>query len=158
MPAITPWLWFDGQAEKAAEFYCELFPNSKITDITRYGPGAPQAEGSVMTVSFVLDGREFVGLNGGPEFPFTEAVSFQIAAGTQEEADRYWTALIADGGAESMCGWCKDRFGLSWQVVPDGLGELLGDPDPGRAQRSLQAMMGMHRLDLAEMRRAADAG
>lgn len=158
MPAITPWLWFDGQAEEAAELYVSVFPHSKITDRTRFGAGLPQPEGSVMTVSFVLDGREFVGLNGGPQFPFTEAVSFQIACGSQQEVDDYWTKLTADGGEESMCGWLKDRFGVSWQVVPDGLGELLGDPDPGRAQRALQAMLGMRKLDLAEMRRAADQG
>jgi predicted 3-demethylubiquinone-9 3-methyltransferase (glyoxalase superfamily) len=158
MPAITPWLWFDGQAEGAAEFYVSVFPNSKITDVSRYGPGMPMPEGTVMTVSFVLDGREFVGLNGGPDFSFSEAVSFQIGCGSQEEVDDYWAKLTADGGEESMCGWLKDRYGLSWQVVPDGLGELLGDPDPGRAQRAAQAMFGMRKIDLAAMRAAADQG
>ena len=155
MPRITPWLWFDTQAEEAAQFYVTVFPHSEITAISRYGPGMPQPEGSVMAVVFRLDGQEYAALNGGPHLTFSEAVSFQIHCGSQAEVDHYWTALT-DGGEESMCGWLKDRFGVSWQVVPDGLSELINDPDPGRAQRAMQAMLGMRKLDLAAMRRAAD--
>ncbi len=155
-PVITTCLWFDTEGEEAANYYVGLFPNSRITDVSRYGAGGPRPEGTVMTVAFELDGRSFVALNGGPEYQFTEAVSFQIACKTQEDVDRYWAELAA-GGEEGPCGWLKDRFGLSWQVIPDGLGDLLGDPDPGRSQRAMRAMMGMKKLDLAEMRRAADA-
>ena len=156
MPRTVPCLWFDGRAEEAAEHYTSIFPRSEITEVTRYGPGMPSPEGSALTVSFTLDGREYVGLNGGPQFPFTEAVSFQIFCADQEEADHYWTRLT-DGGEESQCGWLKDRFGVSWQVVPQELTALLGDPDPGRAQRATQAMLGMRRIDVAEVRRAAEA-
>jgi predicted 3-demethylubiquinone-9 3-methyltransferase (glyoxalase superfamily) len=156
MPDITPWLWFDGDAEEAAEFYVSVFPNSKITDLTRYGPGTPMPEGTVMSVSFVLDGRTFVGLNGGPQFPFTEAVSFAIACADQAEADRYWEVLTADGGAESQCGWLKDRFGLSWQVIPTRLGKLLGDPDREKANRAMQAMLKMKKIDVAALQKAFD--
>jgi predicted 3-demethylubiquinone-9 3-methyltransferase (glyoxalase superfamily) len=156
MPEITPWLWFDGKAEEAAEFYVSLFPGSKITEVTRYGPDMPLPEGSVMSVLFTLDGREFAGLNGGPEFAFTEAVSFQISCRDQAEVDHYWTALTADGGEESQCGWLKDRFGLSWQVVPQELQSLLADPVSERGRRATQALMGMRKIDLAELRRAAD--
>lgn len=156
MPAITPNLWFDTQAEEAAEFYCSVFPNSRITAVTRYPEGAPGPAGTVMTVAFELDGQPFVGINGGPHFQFDEAVSFEIRCETQDEVDVYWERLTADGGAESQCGWCKDRFGLSWQVVPRGMEEVFSDPDPERAQRAMQAMLGMKKLDLAELRRAAD--
>ena len=156
MPRTVPCLWFDGTAEDAAEHYTSIFPNSEVTEVTRYGPDMPFPEGSALTVSFTLDGREYVGLNGGPEFPFTEAVSFQISCADQEEADHYWTRLT-EGGEESQCGWLKDRFGVSWQVVPQELMALLGDPDPGRAQRATQAMLGMRRIDVAEVRRAADS-
>ncbi len=155
MPKTTPWLWFDTQAEEAAEFYVSIFPNSKITDTTRYGSGGPRPAGSAMTVSFSLDGQDYVGLNGGPEFTFSEAISFQIACQDQAEVDAFWAALSA-GGEEGPCGWLKDRYGVSWQVVPVALGELLGDPDPGRAQRATQAMMQMTKIDLAALRRAAD--
>jgi predicted 3-demethylubiquinone-9 3-methyltransferase (glyoxalase superfamily) len=154
MPEITPNLWFDTQAEEAAEFYCSLFPNSKITNVSHYGDGGPRA-GQVLTVEFVLDGNKFLALNGGPEFTFTEAVSFAVPCADQEEVDHYWNAFTADGGEESQCGWCKDKYGLSWQIVPNRLGELLSDPDPERASRAMQAMLQMQKLDIAELERAA---
>jgi len=156
VPKQIPCLWFDGQAEEAATHYTSIFPNSSIGDITRYGPDMPLPEGTVLTVSFTLDGQEYVGLNGGPEFRFTEAISFQIICADQEEADHYWTRLT-EGGEEGPCGWLKDRFGVSWQVVPSELMTLMQDPDPGRAQRATQAMMQMKRIDIAEIRRAADS-
>ena len=153
---ITTFLWFDTEAEEAAEFYCSLFADSRITEVQRYGEAGPRPAGTAMTVSFELDGRPFVGLNGGPEFRFNEAVSLQIACEDQDEVDRYWKAFVDGGGEESQCGWCKDRFGFSWQVVPRALGELLGDPDPERSQRAMQAMLGMRKLDVAALRAAAD--
>lgn len=155
MPTITPNLWFDMNAEEAAGFYCSVFPNSRVVGVARYPEGAPGPAGEVMTIEFELDGQRFVGINGGPQFTFDEAVSFQITCETQDEVDRYWDALTADGGAESQCGWCKDRFGLSWQVVPAGMEEVFADPDPGKAQRAMQAMLGMKKLDLAALRAAA---
>jgi predicted 3-demethylubiquinone-9 3-methyltransferase (glyoxalase superfamily) len=157
MPRTTPFLWFDHQALEAAELYVSLFPNSEILEVTHYGPDSPGTEGAVMTVSFTLDGQHYLALNGGPQFPFTEAISFQIACSSQEEVDHYWYGLTANGGQESQCGWLRDRFGLSWQVVPDALPALLSDPDPGRAHRATQAMLAMRRLDIAELRDAADA-
>jgi predicted 3-demethylubiquinone-9 3-methyltransferase (glyoxalase superfamily) len=157
MPKTTPCLWFDTQGEDAAELYTSIFPNSKILDVTRYGSGGPGADGSVMTVSFVLDGQEFVALNGGPEFTFNEAVSFQVHCDSQEEVDEYWRRL-SEGGEEGPCGWLKDRYGLSWQIVPTELPILLSDPDPGRAQRAMQAMMQMKKIDIDAVRRAADQG
>ena len=158
MPKQIPCLWFDGQAEEAAQLYTSVFPNSSIDQVTRYGPDMPppMEEGDVLTVDFTLDGQAYTALNGGPQFPFTEAVSFQIVCADQEESDRYWDRLTADGGEESMCGWLRDRFGLSWQVFPEELIALTNDPDPGRAQRAMQAMLQMRRIDLAEIRRAAD--
>ena len=155
MPRTVPCLWFDGQAEQAAQLYTSVFPRSQIVNVSRYGPDTPGTEGSVMTVDFVLDGQAYLGLNGGPQFPFTEAVSFQIMCADAAEVDHYWDRLT-EGGEEGQCGWLKDRFGLSWQVVPTALPELLGDPDPARAQRAMQAMLGMGKLDVAELRRAAD--
>ncbi|MBN1092399.1 VOC family protein [Blastococcus sp. TML/M2B] len=159
MPKQIPCLWFDGQAEAAAQLYTSLFPNSGIGPITRYGPDMPppMKEGDVMTVEFTLDGQQYTGLNGGPQFPFTEAISFQILCADQEETDHYWYGLIEGGGEESQCGWLKDRFGVSWQVIPTELLELTGDPDPARAQRATQAMLQMRRIDVAELRRAADS-
>lgn len=154
--ATVPFLWFDGQAERAATLYVDVFPNSRIDGVSRYGPDTPGTEGSVMTVDFTLDGQRFVALNGGPQFRFTEAVSFQIPCADQAEVDHYWDRL-SDGGEQGQCGWLKDRFGLSWQVVPNALPDLLGDPDPGRANRAMQAMLGMRKLDIAAMRRAADS-
>ncbi|MBA2730290.1 MAG: VOC family protein [Euzebyaceae bacterium] len=155
MPKTVPCLWFDGQAEQAAAHYTAIFPNSSIGGVTRYGPGSPAPEGSAMTVSFSLDGQEYVGLNGGPQFTFSEASSFQTFCADQDEVDHYWDRL-SEGGLESQCGWLKDRFGVSWQVVPTALFELLGDPDPGRAQRAMQAMLGMAKIEIAELQRAAD--
>ncbi|WP_261575397.1 VOC family protein [Frankia gtarii] len=155
MSSITPCLWFDDQGEQAAEFYTSIFPNSKITNIARFGPGGPRPEGTVMTVQFELDGREYVALNGGPAFTFTEAISLQVFCGSQAEVDEYW-ARLTDGGQESQCGWLKDRYGLSWQIVPTALGELLGDPDLDRARRATEAMLRMKKIDVAELRRAAD--
>lgn len=155
MPTITPCLWFDGVAEEAAEFYTSLFPNSKITDVGRYPEGSPGPAGSVMIVVFELDGQRFTALNGGPQFPFTEAVSFQIDCADQTEVDHYWDALIADGGSEGPCGWCQDRFGLSWQVVPHRVVELLTDPDPAVAGRVNAVVMKTSRPDIAACEAAA---
>ena len=155
MPKLVPNLWFDKVAEQAAEFYVSVFPNSRITNVVRYPKGSPGPAGEVMTVEFELDGQPFVGINGGPQFTFDEAVSFHITCQDQAEVDFYWDRLT-DGGEESMCGWLKDRFGLSWQVVPVGMDEIFRDPDPQRAERAMQAMMGMRKLDVAEMQRAAD--
>ena len=157
MPKTTPCLWFDTQAEDAAEFYCSVFPNSRITNVARYGKAGPRPEGEAVTVEFELDGQRYTALNGGPEFTFDEAISFQIDCADQEEADHYWYALSKEG-QESQCGWLKDRYGLSWQVVPRRLVELLADPDPGRAERATRAMLQMQRIDVAEVERAADAG
>jgi predicted 3-demethylubiquinone-9 3-methyltransferase (glyoxalase superfamily) len=152
---ITPNLWFDTQAEEAAEFYVSVFKNSQIVNITRYTEAGPRPAGMVLTVEFDLDGQRFVGINGGPEFTFDEAVSFQITCADQDEIDYYWERLT-DGGQEGPCGWCKDRFGLSWQVVPGGMAELFADPDQQRATRAMQAMLKMSKLDLAALQRAAD--
>lgn len=156
MPKQTPCLWFDGQGEEAAQFYCSVFPNSRITDVARYGKAGPGREGDVMVVSFELDGQPYVALNGGPQFTFDEAISFQIDCASQEEADHYWYALSKDG-EEGPCGWLKDRYGLSWQVVPRRMIELLADPDPERSARAMAAMLQMRRIDMAEVERAADA-
>jgi predicted 3-demethylubiquinone-9 3-methyltransferase (glyoxalase superfamily) len=153
MPKIHPFLWFDTQAEEAANFYVSLFPNSKILSEQRYGPGGPGPEGSVMTVDFELDGERVTALNGGPVFQFTEAVSFVIDCDGQAEVDRYWDALLA-GGAPSQCGWLKDRFGLSWQVVPRQLFETLNGPDAAGRQRAMAAMMQMVKLDVAKLQAA----
>jgi predicted 3-demethylubiquinone-9 3-methyltransferase (glyoxalase superfamily) len=153
---ITPCLWFDDQGEEAATFYTGIFENSWILRVTRYGSAGPRPEGMVMTVNFELDGQEFVALNGGPEFTFDEAISFQVNCGSQDEVDRFWASL-SDGGQEGPCGWVKDRFGVSWQIVPTVMDELISDPDPDRAQRAMKAMLGMKKLDVAELQRAADA-
>lgn len=156
MRNITPCLWFDTEAEEAADFYTSVFDDSRILEVTRYGEAGPRPAGSVMTVSFELDGQEFVALNGGPEFRFTEAISFQVSCGSQEEVDRFWDAL-SEGGEEGPCGWLKDRYGVSWQVVPTRLTELLADPDPERSQRAMAAMLGMRRIVIDELERAAAA-
>ncbi|MFD4703232.1 VOC family protein [Streptomyces niveus] len=155
MPKITPNLWFDGQAEPAAEFYIGIFPNSRITGITHYGEAGPGPAGTVLTVEFELDGQTFIGINGGPQFTFDEAISFMIGCADQEEVDFYWDKL-SDGGEEGPCGWLKDKYGLSWQVVPGGMQEMLNDPDQARGQRAMKAMLGMKKLDLAALRAAAD--
>jgi len=157
MPSITPFLWFDTQAEEAANFYVSLFDDSEITQIQRYGDAGPGEPGQVMVVAFTLAGQEFSALNGGPQFPFTEAVSFYVHCKDQAEVDGLWSKLLEDGGEESQCGWLKDRFGLSWQIVPDRLGELIGDPDPARAQRAMQAMLQMRKIDIQAMEDAANA-
>jgi predicted 3-demethylubiquinone-9 3-methyltransferase (glyoxalase superfamily) len=156
MSDIAPCLWFNGQAEEAAACYVSLFPGAAIGAVSRYGAGAPFPAGTALVVEFSLFGQRFQALNGGPHFAFNAAISLSIACKGAEEVDRYWDALTADGGEEGRCGWLKDRFGLSWQVVPDGLGALMSDPDPARAGRAAQAMMAMKKLDLAAMRAAAD--
>lgn len=158
---MTPCLWFDGQAEEAAEFYTGVFENSEITHVSRFPEEGHevhgQEPGSAMVVSFVLDGQNFLALNGGPQFRFNEAVSFQIHCANQEEVDYYWEKLSEGGDpAAQQCGWLKDRFGLAWQVVPNRLPELLSDPDEGRRERAMGAMMQMKKLDIAAMERAAD--
>jgi len=158
MPKIKPFLWFDSQAEEAANLYCSLFPNSKVGKITRYPPGSYGGmDGKVMTVEFELDGQPVTALNGGPVFKFNEAFSFTVDCEDQAEVDRYWNALTADGGEESQCGWLKDRFGLSWQIVPRALYELIEDADRAKAQRATEAMLGMKKLDIAALK-AAHAG
>jgi len=150
---ITPFLWFDHQAEEAARFYVSIFPNSKVLKVLRYGPVGPGPAGSVMTVEFQLDGLKFVALNGGPHYKFTAAISFVINCQTQDEVDSYWEKLSA-GGAEVQCGWLTDRFGLSWQIVPTVLFELLSDPDPAKAQRVMKAMLTMKKLDIRGLEQA----
>lgn len=151
---ITPFLWFDNQAEEAANFYISVFKDSKIDTVTRYGNAGPGPEGSVLTVAFELAGQKFVALNGGPQFKFTEAISFVVNCESQEEIDYFWQKLTSDGGAESMCGWLKDKYGLSWQVVPANIGELLtGDPE--KSNRVMQAIMQMKKPDVAKLEQAA---
>ena len=156
MAKITPFLWFDDQAEQAVDFYLSVFPGSRVLDVVRYGEAGPGPTGTVMTIRFELEGQEFTALNGGPaHYHFDESISFVIDCATQADVDRYWEAL-GDGGEEIACGWIKDRFGLRWQVVPSELPAVLGDPDPARAQRALQAMLAMKKLDVEALRRAAD--
>ena len=145
---IVPNLWFDTEAEEAANFYLSVFKNSRIVNVTHYTEAAPREAGMVMTVEFELDGQRFVGINGGPEFKFDEAVSFQINCKDQDEVDYYWEKLTADGGKEGQCGWLTDRYGLSWQVTPEGMEELFADPDPERAKRAMEAMLKMSKLDV----------
>jgi predicted 3-demethylubiquinone-9 3-methyltransferase (glyoxalase superfamily) len=150
---IVPCLWFDTDGEDAAKLYTSIVPNSRITEVVRHGSAGPREEGTVMTVSFELNGQPFLALNGGPQYTFSEAVSFQIMCETQEEVDRYWSAL-SEGGEEGPCGWLKDRFGLSWQIVPTRLPELLTDPDRERAQRVMACMMKMGKLEIADLEAA----
>jgi predicted 3-demethylubiquinone-9 3-methyltransferase (glyoxalase superfamily) len=152
---IVPNLWFDTEAEAAAEFYCTVFKNSRIVSKAHYTEAGPREAGTVMTVEFEIGGQRFVGINGGPEFTFSEAVSFQITCKDQDEIDYYWERLT-EGGEEGPCGWLKDRYGLSWQVVPTGMEELFADPDPTRAERAMKAMFQMRKLDVAALRAAAD--
>ena len=154
MPRITPNLWFDTEAEEAAEFYCSIFPNSKITAVSRYPEGGPGKAGTAMTVSWVLDGQDFTGINGGPHFTFSEAVSLAVNCADQAEIDYYWEKLT-DGGEESQCGWLKDRYGMSWQVVPADWEDVWTSADPGGPERAMQAMMGMKKLDIATLKAAA---
>jgi predicted 3-demethylubiquinone-9 3-methyltransferase (glyoxalase superfamily) len=154
MQTITPCLWFDTEGEEAANFYTSIFPNSKIRHIARYGSAGPRPEGTVMTVSFDLDGQEFLALNGGPQFEFSEALSFQVSCKNQEEVDKYWSEL-SEGGEEGPCGWLKDKFGLSWQIVPTVLPELLSNPDKEKAQRVMAAMLEMKKIEIGQLERAA---
>ncbi|MGW1071860.1 VOC family protein [Streptomyces sp. NPDC002537] len=155
MPRITPNLWFDTEGKEAAEFYVSVFPNSEIKSVQHYGEAGPRPAGTVMTVEFVLDGQDFIAINGGPQFSFDEAISLLINCEGQEEVDYYWSKL-SDGGEEGPCGWLKDRYGLSWQVVPAALPSLLGDADTARGQRAMKAMLGMKKIDLAALKAAAD--
>ena len=155
MQRIVPSLWFDTEAEQAADFYTSVFKNSRIVSVARYTEAGPREAGTVMTVEFELDGQRFIGINGGDQFKFSEAVSFQVNCDTQEDVDYYWEKLT-DGGSEGPCGWCKDKFGLSWQVTPTGMDEMFGDPDPERARRAMEAMFKMKKLDLATLQAAAD--
>ena len=155
MPKITPNLWFDTEGEEAAEFYVSVFPNSKITNVTHYTDAGPRAEGSVLTVDFVLDGQEYTAINGGPNLKFNEALSLLINCADQEEVDFYW-AKLSEGGEEGPCGWLKDRYGLSWQVCPIALLDLVNDPDRDRAGRAMAAMMQMKKIDIATCQAAAD--
>jgi predicted 3-demethylubiquinone-9 3-methyltransferase (glyoxalase superfamily) len=157
MQKITPCLWFDTESEEAARFYTSVFPNSKIVEIARYGSAGPRREGMVMTVSFELDGQEFVALNGGPDFTFNEAISFQVNCETQDEVDAYWSKL-SEGGEEGPCGWLKDRFGVSWQIVPIVLSELLAASDREKSQRVMAAMLKMRKIEIDALERAAAEG
>ena len=157
MTTITPCLWFDGNGLEAAEHYVSVIPDSRITDVSYYGPDQPGEQGKVMTVAFELSGRPFTALNGGPMYKFTEAVSMQVSAHDQDEVDRYTEQFTAGGGEIGPCGWVKDRFGLSWQVVPEALMELIGDQDPLRANAAVQAMLGMTKIDIQALRDAAAA-
>ena len=154
MSKITSCLWFDTEGEEAAKFYTSVFPNSKIVDVARYGSAGPRPEGMVMTVSFELDGQSFVALNGGPDFKFNEAISFQVDCKNQEEVDAYWNKL-SEGGEQGPCGWLKDKFGVSWQIVPTVLTQLIGDPDREKSQRVMAAMLNMKKIEIAELEQAA---
>ena len=156
MQKISPFLWFDDQAEEAANFYVSIFKNSWIQSVSRYPEGGPGEPGTAMSVSFTLDGLEFQALNGGPEFSFTEATSFFVTASGQEEIDHFWEKLTSYGGQPGQCGWLKDQYGLSWQIVPPILGELLADPDPDRSRRVMQAMLAMGKIDIAALQAAHD--
>lgn len=155
MQKITPFLWFDDNLEEAMNFYASVFKNAKIGNVSRYGDAGPRPKGMVMSATFQLEGQEFMGLNGGPHFKFTEAVSFFVNCETQQEVDELWSKL-SDGGEEGHCGWLKDRFGLSWQIVPRALGEMLGDSDPRRSQSVMAAMLEMRKIDIQALKRAYD--
>jgi predicted 3-demethylubiquinone-9 3-methyltransferase (glyoxalase superfamily) len=157
MQKITPFLWFDTQAEEAVNFYTSLFKNSKITQVSRYGDAGPGPAGAVMTIAFQLNGQEFVALNGGPQFKFTEAISLYVDCENQAEVDTLW-AKLTEGGEESMCGWLKDKYGLSWQIIPKGLVEMLSSPDAEKSKRATQAMLSMKKIDLVKMRQAYEGG
>jgi predicted 3-demethylubiquinone-9 3-methyltransferase (glyoxalase superfamily) len=154
---ITPFLWFDDKAEEAMNFYVSIFKNSKVGNVTRYGDAGPGPKGTVMSATFQLDGQDFFALNGGPLFKFTEAVSFFVNCETQEEVDELWEKLTADGGSPQRCGWLKDKYGLSWQIIPKALGEMLGDKDPQKSQRVMQAMLKMNKIDIQRLKEAYGA-
>ena len=157
MQKIMPFLWFDDQAEEAARFYTSVFKNSKLGNVSRYGDTGPGPKGRVMVAQFQLEGQDFLALNGGPQFKFTEAVSFVVNCETQNEVDYFWEKL-SEGGRTSQCGWLKDKFGLSWQIVPTAMGRLLGGKDPAKSQRAMQAMLQMTKIDIAALQRAYDQG
>lgn len=157
MQRITPFLWFDTQAEEAAKFYASVFKGSRVGNVTRYGEAGPGPKGSAMIVEFELDGQPFIALNGGPHFTFTEAVSFSVACANQTEVDHYWDTL-SEGGKESQCGWLKDKYGLSWQIVPSRLGELMRGPDPAKSKRVMEALLKMKKIDIATLENARDQG
>jgi predicted 3-demethylubiquinone-9 3-methyltransferase (glyoxalase superfamily) len=152
---ITPFLWFDKQAEEAAQFYVSIFKNSKILNVSRYGDAGPGPKGSVMVVNFQIAGQEFTALNGGPLFKFSEAFSFVVNCENQQEVDEYWSKLTSGGGQESQCGWLKDKFGFSWQIVPTALAKLMSDKDPANASRVMQALLQMKKIDIATLEEAA---
>jgi predicted 3-demethylubiquinone-9 3-methyltransferase (glyoxalase superfamily) len=156
MQKLTPFLWFDNNAEEAAQFYVSVFKNSRILSVSRHGDAGPGPKGSVMVVSFQLEGQQFTALNGGPGFTFSEAFSFVVSCENQPEIDSYWNRLTSDGGQESACGWLKDKFGFSWQIVPTALGKLMTDKDPKRANRVMQALLQMKKIDIATLEEAAD--
>ncbi len=156
MQKITPFLWFDNNAEAAINFYTSIFPNSKVLNVSRYGEAGPGPAGTVMTATIQLEGQEFMLLNGGPQYKFTEAISFFVSCENQAEVDRLWDRLCEGGGQAGPCGWLKDKFGVSWQIIPTALGECLGDPNPKKAQAALQAMLKMSKIDSAALRRARD--
>lgn len=155
MPRISPFLWFDTQAEEAANFYTSIFKNSKITKVSRYSDAGPGPNGSVMVVEFDLDGQRFLALNGGPLFKFTEAISLVVDCRTQDEVDYFWEKLTAAGGQEVQCGWLKDKFGLCWQIVPTALGELMSDSDPAKSKRGMEAMLKMKKIEISKLQDAA---
>jgi predicted 3-demethylubiquinone-9 3-methyltransferase (glyoxalase superfamily) len=155
MQKITPFLWFNNNAEEAVDYYMSVFRNSKILGVNRYGEAGPGPKGAVMTMSFQLEGQTFMALNGGPQFPFTEAVSLYVDCKTQEEVDELWEKL-SSGGKKGQCGWLKDKFGMSWQIVPSALGELLGDPDPVKSQNVMKAMLAMSKIDVAALKKARE--
>ena len=154
MHKITPFLWFDDKAEEAMNFYVSIFKNSKVGSVTRYGDAGPGPKGMVMSATFQLDGQDFFALNGGPLFKFTEAISFFVNCDTQEEVDELWEKLMAGGGSPQRCGWLKDKYGLSWQIIPKALGEMLGDKDPQKSQRVMQAMLQMNKIDIQRLKEA----
>jgi len=156
MQKITPYLWFDGQAEEAVNFYTSIFKNSKVLNVSRYAEGGPGPAGSVMTATFELNGQEFMALNGGPQYKFTEAISFLVNCKDQKEVDELWSKLTEGSGEEGPCGWLKDKFGVSWQIIPTALGELMSDPDPEKAGRVVQAMLKMKKIDVSTLQRAYD--
>jgi predicted 3-demethylubiquinone-9 3-methyltransferase (glyoxalase superfamily) len=156
MQKISPFLWFDNEAEEAAKFYVSIFKNSQIGTITYYGDAGPRPKGTLMTIEFQLEGQDFIALNGGPQFKFNEALSLSVDCSNQEEVDYFWEKLAADGGQPGPCGWLKDKYGLSWQINPTILGEMLQDKDPARAQRVMTAMMEMDKIDIAALKRAYD--
>ncbi len=157
MQKITPYLWFDNQAEEAVNFYTSIFKNSKVLNISRYGEAGPGPAGSVMTATFELDGQEFMALNGGPQYKFTEAISFLVNCKTQKEVDELW-AKLSEGGEEGPCGWLKDKFGVSWQIIPTALGEMLNDPNPSKARRVMEAMFKMKKIEIPLLEQAYEQG